>query len=331
MKFRKADLSRAKIAPRGLLRRSAPRNDILQPVSANDIDSPLVYVVIVNWNRADDTIECLQALEGSDYSDYRPLVVDNGSTDGSPDAIRAAFPAVEMIANKDNLGFARANNIGIEHALRQGADYVFLLNNDTLVDGRLLTELVAVGESDPQIGMLAPKIYYHDGGSRLWSAGARWRRFPPRVTIIGYGREDGPAYSVQREVDYATGCAMLVKREVFERVGMFDPAFFMYHEDYDFSARVQRGGYRIVYVPQAVMWHKVSASTGEDSPLKWYYLGRYIVPLYVKHFRPPRLSLALFVLWVLARETVKGNARYLGPYLRGLRDGWREFTAKELQ
>ncbi len=330
MKFRKADLSRAKIAPRGLLRRSAPRNDILQPVSANDIDSPLVYVVIVNWNRADDTIECLQALEGSDYSDYRPLVVDNGSTDGSPDAIRAAFPAVEMIANKDNLGFARANNIGIEHALRQGADYVFLLNNDTLVDGRLLTELVAVGESDPQIGMLAPKIYYHDGGSRLWSAGARWRRFPPRVTIIGYGREDRPAYSVQREADYATGCAMLVKRGVFERVGMFDPAFFMYHEDYDFSARVRRGGYRIVYVPQAVMWHKVSASTGEESPLKWYYLGKYIVPLYLKHFRPPRLSLALFVLWVLARETTKGNARYLGSYLRGLRDGWREFAATNL-
>ncbi len=302
-------------------------------------DSPLIYVVIVSWNRADDTIECLKALASSDYSNYRPLIVDNGSTDGSPDAIRAAFPAVEVIANEDNLGFARANNIGIEHALQQGADYVLLLNNDTLVDERLLTELVAVGESDPKIGMLVPKIYYPSTGSgrshgekgRLWSAGARWRRFPPRVTIIGFGREDGPAYSVQREVDYATGCAMLVKREVFERVGMFDPAFFMYHEDYDFSARVRRGGYRIVYVPQAVMWHKVSASTGEESPLKWYYLGKYIVPLYLKHFRPPRLSLTLFVLWVLARETVKGNARYLGPYLRGLSDGWREFAAKEPQ
>ncbi len=301
-------------------------------------DSPLIYVVIVNWNRADDTIECLKSLAGSDYSSYRSLVVDNGSTDGSPDAIRAAFPSPpsvppnfrgEVIANEDNLGFARASNIGIEHALQQGADYVLLLNNDTLVDKRLLTELVAVGESDPQIGMLVPKIYYHGEEGRLWSGGAQWRRFPPRVTIIGFGREDGPAYSVQREVDYATGCAMLVKREVFERVGMFDPAFFMYHEDYDFSARVRRGGYRIVYVPQAVMWHKGSASTGERSPLKWYYLGKYIAPFYLKNCRPPRLSLALFVLWVLARETVKGNARYLGSYLRGLRDGWREFAVKE--
>ena len=297
---------------------------------ASVTDLPLVYVVILNWNRAGDTIECLKALASSDYSNSRPLVVDNGSTDGSPDAIQAAFPAVEVIANEENLGFARASNIGIEHALQQGADYVLLLNNDTLVDKSLLTELVAVGESDPQIGMLAPKIYYHGEEGRLWSAGAQWRRFPPRVTIIGFGREDGPAYSVQREVDYATGCAMLVKREVFERVGMFDPSFFMYHEDYDFSARVRRGGYRIVYVPQAVMWHKVSASTGEESPLKWYYLGKYIVPLYLKHFRPPRLSLTLFVLWVLARETVKGNARYLGSYLRGLRDGWREFAAKNL-
>ena len=293
-------------------------------------DSPLIYVVIVNWNRANDTLECLRALESSDYSNYRPLVVDNGSTDGSLDVIEAAFPAVEVLANQDNLGFARASNIGIEYASQQGADYVLLLNNDTLVDKRFLTELVAVGESDHQIGMLVPKIYYHGGEDRLWSAGAQWRRFPPRVTIIGYGQEDGSAYGFQREVDYATGCAMLVKREVFEQVGMFDPAFFMYHEDYDFSARVRRGGYRIVYVPQAVMWHKVSASTGEESPLKWYYLGKYIVPLYLKHFRPPRLSLALFVLWVLARETAKGNARYLGSYLRGLRDGWREFAATNL-
>ena len=292
-------------------------------------DSPLIYVVIVNWNRADDTIECLKALASSDYSNHCPLIVDNGSTDGSPDAIRAAFPAVEVIANEDNLGCARASNIGIERALQQGADYVLLLNNDTLVDRHLLTELVAVGESDPRIGMLVPKIYYHGEEGRLWSAGAQWRCFPPRVTIIGFGREDGPAYSIQREVDYATGCAMLVKREVFDRVGMFDTAFFMYHEDYDFSARVRRGGYRIVYVPQAVMWHKGSASTGERSPLKWYYLGKYIAPFYLKNCRPPRLSLALFVLWVLARETVKGNARYLGSYLRGLRDGWREFAAKE--
>jgi GT2 family glycosyltransferase len=293
------------------------------------VDSPLIYVSIVNWNRANDTIECLRALASSDYSNYRPLIVDNGSTDGSPDAIRAGFPAAEVIANQDNLGFARASNIGIVHALKQGADYVLLLNNDTLVSERLLTELVAVGESDPKIGMLVPKIYYHGGERRLWSAGARWRRFPPRVTIIGFGKEDSPAYSFQREVDYATGCAMLVKREVFERVGMFDPAFFMYHEDYDFSARVRRGGYRIVYVPQAVMWHKVSASTGEGSPLKWYYLGKYIALFYLKHCRLPRLSLALFVLWVLARETVKGNARHLDSYLRGLRDGWREFGAKE--
>jgi hypothetical protein len=150
------------------------------------------------------------------------------------------------------------------------------------------------------------------------------------VTIIGFGQKDGPAYDVQREVDFATGCAMLVKREVFERVGLFDPAFFMYHEDYDFSARVRRGGYRIVYVPQAVVWHKVSASTGEESPLKWYYLGKYIAPFYFKHCRLPRLSLALFALWVLARETVKGNARHLGAYVRGLRDGWREFAAKNL-
>jgi len=295
------------------------------------VEAKLVYVVIVNWNRARDTIECLEALANLDYTNYRLLVIDNGSTDGSPEAIKAAFPAVEVIVNEDNLGFGRANNIGIEHALQQGADYVFLLNNDALVDKRLLTELVVVGESDPQIGMLVPKIYYHGEERRLWSAGARWRRFPPRVTIIGFGREDGPAYSVQQEVDFATGCAMLIKREVFERAGLFDPAFFMYHEDYDFSARVRRAGYRIVYVPQAVVWHKVSVSTGEESPLKWYYLGKYIVPFYLKNCHPPRLSLALFALWVLVRETVKGNIRYLIPYLKGLRDGWKEFADREPQ
>ena len=108
---------------------------------------PLIYVVVVNWNRANDTVECLRALESSDYSNYRSLVVDNGSTDGSLDVIETVFPVVEVLANEDNLGFARASNIGIEHALQQGADYVLLLNNDTLVHKHLLTELVAVGDA----------------------------------------------------------------------------------------------------------------------------------------------------------------------------------------
>ena len=283
---------------------------------------PLVYVVILTWNGRDDTLECIKSVSELKYPHYRILVVDNASTDGTLAAINTLFPALETVANPRNLGFAAGNNVGIRYALTHGAEYVLLLNNDVVVDTHLLGELVAASESRPDAGILVPKIYYFGEHKRIWSAGAQWKFFPPRVTMIGLGQEDGPAFNSPRQLDYATGCAMLIRRGVFEEVGLLDPDFFMYQEDYAFSYSVRRAGFRIFYAPSAVMWHKVSKSTGEDSPEKWYLWAQSIGTLYRKLY--PRcypIPLSCFVIWVILREIAKGKFRFIGPLANGLGHG----------
>lgn len=289
-------------------------------------DPPLIYVLLLNWNNAEDTLDCLRSVFALDYPRFRPLVVDNGSSDGSDQVIQTAFPNVEFIANERNLGFAGGANVGLEYARRQGADYVLFINNDTILDRALLKELVQVAEARPRAGLLAPKIYCYNEPTRLWAAGARLARFPPRVKMIGFGQPDGPQYDQLRRVDYATGCALLIRRQVLETVGGFDPVYFpAYHEDYDFSARVTQAGWEIWYVPTAKLWHKVSRSQRKLGT-QAFNLGKNIVPFYRRHGRPPGLSLALFVTWAVLREVVRGNLAFVRPYLRGVWAGLTQPT-----
>jgi GT2 family glycosyltransferase len=282
---------------------------------------PLVYVVVLNWNSRDDVIECVGSLINIDYPRYELLVVDNGSSDGSVESLKAEFPALQIIVNETNLGACEGRNVGIRYALEKGADYVALLDNDTVVDQNLLTELVKAGEADPQAGMLVPKVYDYWDRRKIASAGSRSCWFPPgRIKIIGLGKEDSAIYERQREIDYATGCAVLVKREVFERVGMFDPTFFYGWEEYDLSKRIREGGYGILYVPDGRLWHKIASARGYPL-LKWRHLGRATVYFYKKHISLPYLALPLYVLWVLAREIIKGNRRAARSYLMGIWDG----------
>ena len=288
---------------------------------AQDTVQPLVYVMLLNWNDAENTIACLRSVYELDYPNFRVLVVDNGSTDGSDQAIREAFPQIELIANGRNLGFAGGANVGLGYVRRQGAVYVFFINNDTILDRSLLKELVRVAEAHPRAGLLTPKIYYYDDPTRIWAAGARLAPFPPRVKMIGLGKRDHPRYNTLRRVDYATGCALLIRREVLETVGGFDPIYWpIYHEDYDYCARVAKGGWEIWYVPTARMWHK-DAQSQRRSGTKAFNLGKNIVPFYLRHGRPPHLSLALFVAWAVLRELIKGNLAFIQPYLAGVQAG----------
>jgi GT2 family glycosyltransferase len=174
---------------------------------------PLVYVVILNWNRRDDVVECVNSVTNMDYPRFRLLVVDNGSSDGSVESLEAKFPALEMIIHETNLGACEGRNVGIKYAIERGADYVALLDNDTVVDQHLLAELVKVGEADPQAGMLVPKAYSYWDRHRIASAGSRTCWFPPgRIKIIGLGKKDNAILDKQREIEYAPGCAWLVKR-----------------------------------------------------------------------------------------------------------------------
>lgn len=234
---------------------------------------PKVAVVVLNWNGWRDTPACLESVGALTYPRVATYLVDNGSSDGSAERCEAEFARVEVVRNKENLGFAGGNNVGIRRALSDGADYVLLLNNDTVVEPEMLSHLVAAGEQSARIGMVGPKIYYHSDRRRIWFAGGRITP-PGRIGHYGWDQIDRGQYDTPREVDFITGCALLIKRMVFERVGLLAPEFFLLFEETDFCVRARRQEYICWYDPRATLYHKVSASFGGFSPDYYYYFSR---------------------------------------------------------
>ena len=230
-----------------------------------------VHIIVLNWNGRDDTLECLKSLQQINYDNYKIIVVDNGSEDGSVFEIKKNFPEMKIIENKRNLGFAGGNNIGMKYAVENEADYVLLINNDTTVDKNFLSELVEMGESDKKIGAVGSKIYFHSEPNRIWFAGGKVNWLKNKGTHLGLDEIDNGQYDKIREVDYLTGCCLLIKREVIEKIGVLAEDYFLYYEDTDFSARVKNAGYKIMYVPKSKIYHKISRSTKPGSPSYIYY------------------------------------------------------------
>jgi GT2 family glycosyltransferase len=247
--------------------------------------TPYVAVIILNWNRMADTLECVTSVTRQTYPNFQTIVVDNGSTDGSVAAIRAAFPDTTLIANPANLGFGKGNNIGLRYALTQGVDHVLLLNNDTVVDPSLIDELVKAIESDDRIGATGAKILYHAAPQRLWSAGGVINFTEGVARLRGYRQLDRGQFDQMEEVDCVPACAMLMRRQALERVGLFDPVFSpAYLEDSDWCMRARRQGYQIKYVPAAKVWHKVSMSGGGEYNLRERYLIGYNSVQFMKRY-----------------------------------------------
>ena len=283
---------------------------------------PVIWIVVLNWNRPQDTLECVASLRELDYPAYRILVVDNGSTDESVDLFRE-LPDIELVVNEQNLGFAAGNNRGIQHALDQGADYVLLLNNDTTVSPPLLTRMLEAAHTDPRIGIVGPMIYYSDRPEQVWFAGMRFRH---GLYVVRRGLHLDPPHDPVEEVDFVSGCGMLVPRQTWERVGLFDPRFFMYYEDLDLCIRAKEAGYRIVCATQAHMWHALSASTGgPDSPLKQYYQVKSTWLFSQKHTRGLKRVATLAIRlshagFIAVRQVLRGQLRLeaIRFYLRGI-------------
>jgi GT2 family glycosyltransferase len=237
--------------------------------------SPQVAVIVLNWNGRDDTLACLASLSQLDYPACDTVVVDNGSSDDSVVSIRAAYPQVTLIEAGDNLGYAGGNNVGLEYAKTMDADYALLLNNDTEVAPDFLGLLVEVAEADPAIGIAGPTIYYYDQPGVVWSAGGAidWQRGSTRMVGLDEW-DEGQFGQVPRTVDFVTGCAMLVRRAMLEQVGLLDERFFVYYEEAEWCVRASRAGFKIVHVPLAHIWHKISPIAQADSPLVHYYMTR---------------------------------------------------------
>lgn len=223
------------------------------------------FVVMLNWNSKEMTAECIRSLFGMKEKDYEIIVVDNGSRDDSVSYLRQMFPEIIVIANENNLGFTGGCNVGIARALELGAEFILLVNNDVLVDEKLLGELLADAERNPQAGMVSPKIYYYDKPEVLWWAGGNYKSWSGLPRVRGLRRQDGEKYGASREIDWATGCVLLLRSSALRKAGCFNEAFFNYVDDLDISLRVRDAGYTIRFVPQGKVWHKVGVDNLKNS------------------------------------------------------------------
>lgn len=254
-----------------------------------------VFIILLNYKGVEDTLECVKSLDNIEYNNYEIVIVDNNSPDNSFDILNEKLgPKHHIISSGKNGGFAYGNNVGINFAMDNGADYVLLINNDTTVEKDFLKELVKSLELDEFYGIATGLILNYYDKSKVWFAGGEinWDRF------YGYHlNENDNVNNIslnERKITFATGCLMLIKREVIDKVGCLPEEYFMYYEDVDYCAKIQEEGYNIIYNPKSVIYHKISAASGEaESPfsIKWNTKNRIRFMQKYKH----RLSMISYI------------------------------------
>lgn len=251
-----------------------------------NLSYPPVEIIVLNWNGKNDTLACLASIEKLGYPVYHVTVVDNGSIDGSVEAIHAQYPGclwLTVVENRENLGYTGGNNVGMRYALDQGADYIWLLNNDTLIEPYCLDILIRTAEENPSAGVLGPKVLCYPDMHLLYSRGESHNLWF-NLRTVNIGEVDKNDDVVPREVDYVVGCSMLVRRKFVEHVGLLDETFFAYFEEVDWCFRGRKLGFDVLYVPTAMVYHKGGTSTGGMfSPTVLYYHTRNWIYFMRKH------------------------------------------------
>lgn len=267
-----------------------------------------IVFILVNYNGEELTAACINSLcNGTIVPDI--LLVDNNSNRFNRSHFEK-YLNVTIIENSENLGFTGGNNIAIEYALNNSYEYIGLLNNDTVVDRYMVEELMACVKDNV---LVAPKMFYYSQPNTIWYAGGYFNKYKGEAYHIGLGENDNGQFDEEREVDFATGCCWLAGRKVFETLGGLSDAFFMYCEDTDFCLRCRRNGIKIIYVPKAKLWHKVGASTGNESVTSVYYRNRNRLYLIKKH----KLGITPYYFTCLTRlikyllSFVSGNNNYV--------------------
>jgi GT2 family glycosyltransferase len=246
---------------------------------------PKVSIIILNWNGLEDTIECLESLKKIAYPNYEVIVVDNGSEGNDAQVLEEKFGNyIHLIKNDRNYGYTGGNNIGIRYALSNSdPDYLLMLNNDIIVAPDFLNHLVAAAAADASIGIVGPKVYYYGFPRHLQTAGARVNMWTGQAPAIGSRQIDAGQYDRQREVDYVFGCCLLAKKEVIQKVGLFDESYFCYYDEIDYCTRAGKAHYKVCYIPEAKIWHKnpMKEKVWDKTPerrrktdFSYYYMAR---------------------------------------------------------
>lgn len=258
-------------------------------------NAPSVSVVVLNWNGIADTRECLHSLQAARYAAMRVTVVDNGSQDEEATTLEREFAGfIDVLCLPENVGFAAGANVGIRHALEAGADYVLLLNNDTVVAPEFLQALVDAAGEIPNLAALCPRTHFYDRPRIIYSTGGEVSIWRGVATQVGRGQEDRGQFERLARRDYADGVCMLIPSEALTTVGLLDEQYFAYWEETDWCVRAAERGLRCYYVPQAHIWHKASRSQSPD--VRFDYLYRRNALLFVRKRGTPLQALTAFLM-----------------------------------
>ncbi len=296
------------------------------------MNRPRVCAVVLNYGGARDTIECVRSLQDAGYPNLEIVVVDNASPDGSAEVIRQALPSVPLLAEPVNTGYAGGNNVGIEWALRRGTDLILITNNDVIFEKGFLEPMVDILQVHQDVGVVTCKVFYQSARDQIFSGAGSFSRLFCSGLNHGGVSKPSPRCEEECEIEFVCGVLLLVRREVFERVGLFDDRYFMYFEDVEFSRRVLTH-YRMMYTPRGVAYHKSGGGKGWHSytDLYLYYHTRNRLwvfagePLYYRFY---------VVAFTLANAVAKGgvvllnytrepqmNRKRLSALARGIIDG----------
>lgn len=291
-----------------------------------------VAIILVNWNGLQFTIDCLHSLRKLEYPDFGILLIDNASDNQEGEELKLKFPEITLIQSSANLGFAGGNNLGIRKALELGYSHLMLLNNDTVVAPDFLNVMMSQFEKSPSLGVVQPLIYWMKDRNQIWNAGGKWNPTLGRaISLLELKTRNNPGAGVQN-IDWATGCCMLIKREAILKVGLLNEQYFAYFEDVEWSLRFRNHGFEIALAPKAIIYHEAGASSkkkhkeGTLSPKVFYYHVRNQFLLIRSEVSPIKKPLAFgyhlvrFGLWI-GYFGIRGRFKKLKSVAKGIREG----------
>jgi GT2 family glycosyltransferase len=290
---------------------------------------PSIVTVVLNTNRRDDTLECLASLHAQTIAcRNQVLVLDNQSHDGSADAIRRRFPDARVIALQTNDGYAGNNNVGIREGLRTGADWLLILNEDTVLHPECLEQMIDAAAGDPRIGVVGPLVLHHDEPDVVQSAGGHLTRFW-EARHHGANETDRGQYAGVRDVDWVSGCALLIKRDAVAQIGLLNERFYYYWEETEWCVRARRAGWRVVNVATARLWHKGVTRDYRPSTNVAYYNTRNRLLLLSIHRAPLRVwaIAGAQTLRTLISLTVRPKWRHAHAHRDAVWQGLRDFLS----
>jgi len=292
-------------------------------------------IILLNWNSYEHTANCIRSLQKCVGGGFDVIVIDNGSKDGSIEKLQHEFDQVIFIPFEMNLGFAGGNNRGFEYAIEKNYEYVMMLNNDVFVQPPFLSHLVNYMDMHPEAGAIQPKIFFNNDRAKIWNGGSSYASFFGWTYSKNYMRKEGVIQQTLHEVDWITGCALLVRTSILKEIGLLNEKFFIYYEDVDLSFRIQQAGYKLIFHPESVIYHiagmshkaKKKGPEGYSNPIVHYLNFRnhlWLLRTWTKWYQWPTSLMAYFTysLGVMAYFVLRFRRKKLAAVGRGIFDGF---------